>query len=224
MPELAPKHLGIGVTDAERHQSPDVPEDRLTHRQGKLVDVLVGEREAEPVFAGFGEDGGEGVRAEVLELVDEQMEVAAFRLRDRTARHRGQLELRRQQGTQQVGFVMTQPSFGQVGDEDAGRVHDEGNAHFRPHLPKDVADDRTLQELPELVLDGSDGFALEPWVVALEFVLPEIPDERVLDLAHDPGAVARVRQQPVHPQQGRVLAVQKRRNGVVEDVFEPWPP
>ena len=75
--ELVTKDFSIRVADTEGDQGSDVAEDGLPDGQGKLVDVLVGQGQAKPVFAGFGEDGGEGVGAEVLELVDEEVKVAS---------------------------------------------------------------------------------------------------------------------------------------------------
>ena len=115
-------------------------------------------------------------------------------------------------------------SFRQVRDEDASGVHDERDADLCAHLPEDVADDRALEELTELVLDGGDGLALEAGIVARVFVLPELPDERVLDLSHDPRAIAGVGQEPVHAQESGVRAVEQRGDGVVEDVFESRSP
>lgn len=65
-------HFRIGVADAESYQSPDVSEHRLPDRFGKLINVLVRQREAEPVFARLRQNGSERIRREVLKLVNKQ--------------------------------------------------------------------------------------------------------------------------------------------------------
>jgi len=52
-------HFRIGVAGAESHQCPDVAEHRLPDRFGQLVNVLVRQREAEPVFARLRQNGRE---------------------------------------------------------------------------------------------------------------------------------------------------------------------
>ena len=139
-------------------------------------------------------------------------------------RHRRELELGHKQRAEQVRFVMTEFTFRKVGDEQASVVHQERDAHTILHLAENVANDRTGQELAELVLNRGDGFSLKARVVAGVFLLPERPDERVFDLADDPGAIRVVGQQPVHAEQRRVLAIEQCGDGVIEDVFQARPP
>ena len=68
------------MTHAERKHGADIPKDRLPDGGGKLVEVLMGKGQAEPVLSGLRQQGGEGIRGEVLELIDEQMEITAFLL------------------------------------------------------------------------------------------------------------------------------------------------
>lgn len=125
MSEFVAKDFGVGVADAEGYQGANVPEDGLADREGELVDVLVRESEAETVFASLGQDGGEGVGAEVLEFIDEQVEVPLLRFGDVSPGHGGELELSGEQGTEKVRFVVAQPAFGEVDDENAVVVHQE---------------------------------------------------------------------------------------------------
>jgi len=96
------------MADAEGNQRPDVAENGLADGEGKLIDILVGEGEAEAVFAGFGQDGRKGVGAETLEFVNEKIKIATVLFRLISSRHGGELELGGQQGTEEVGLVVAQ--------------------------------------------------------------------------------------------------------------------
>jgi phosphate-selective porin OprO/OprP len=63
------------------------------------------------------------------------------------------LELRGEQASEQVRLVRAEFSLGEIRDEDATRVHHEGDAHFGAHLAEDVADDGIEQELAELLME-----------------------------------------------------------------------
>lgn len=119
---------------------------------------------------------------------------------------------------------MADLAFGEVGDEDAALIHDKGDAHFAANLADDVADDGGEEQLTALVLNGGDGLAHEAWLPAFVFVLPEVAEEGIVDLVHHPAAIGCVGQQAVQPEEGGVRAVHERGNGVVQDVFEAWPP
>ena len=170
---------------------PDIAEYRLPDRQRKLVNVLVGQREAQTIFAGFRQNRSKRIRRKILELVNEQVKVAAFGFRPVCPRHCAKLELRHQKGTKQIRLVMSKLAFGQVGDEQPLIVHDEGNVHFRFDLAQNVPNHRIQKELADFVLDRRDGLAFEPLVVVLIFLRPKRPDERVFDLPDHLGPVCR---------------------------------
>ena len=132
-------------------------------------------REAQPVFAGFRQNRGKGIRRKILELVNEQVKVAAFGFRPVCPRHRAKLELRHQKGTKQVRLVMAKLAFGQVGDEQPSIVHDEGDVHFLFDLAQNVPNHRIQKELADFVLDRRNGLALEPLVVVLHIPPPKMP-------------------------------------------------
>ncbi len=222
--EFAVQVLGIREADAEGDEGADIAKDGLPHSGGELGDVLVTQREVEPVFARFGQDGCEALGGEVLELIDEEIKIAPLVLGLAVAGHGGELELRNEQGAEQVGLVVANLPFGEVGDEDAAFVHDKGNAHLVAHLTDDVADDWREEQLANFVLNRGDGLALEAGIPAFVFVLPEVAQERIVDLVHHPATVGRVGEQAVESEQGGVRAMRQRCDGVVQDVFEPWPP
>jgi hypothetical protein len=150
------------------------------------------EGQAEAVFAGLGQNRREAVGGEVVELVYEQVEVAAFGFGHVGAGHGRQLESGREQGTEQVGFVSPEFAFGEVGDEHAAGVHHEAEVHPGFHLSKNVPDGRVHEELADFVLNWGDGFPDEAIIVTGEFILPEAADERVIYLMDLPQA-------PPHP-------------------------
>jgi len=59
IPELLPHDFGVRVSDVEADQGADVSKNGLLNRRRKLVNELVGEGEAKPVFARFGKQGHE---------------------------------------------------------------------------------------------------------------------------------------------------------------------
>lgn len=222
--ELAVQVLGIGKADAEGDEGADVAKHSLPHGGGELGDVLVAQGEIEPVFPRLGQDGGEALGGEVLELIDEEEKVAPLVLGLSIAGHGGELELRDEQGAEQVGLVVADLALGEVREEDAAFVHNKGDAHLAAHLADDVADDRGEKQLTGLVLDGRDGLAHEARLPALVFVLPEVAQEGILDLVHHPAAKGRVGEQAVEAEERGVRAMRQRGDGVVQDVFQPRPP
>ena len=222
--EFAVQVLGIGEADAEGDERADIAKDGLPHGGGELGDVLMAQGEIEPVFPRLGEDGGEALGGEVLELIDEEEKVTALVLRLTIAGHGGELELRDEQGAEQVRLVMPDLALGEVREEDAALVHHKGDAHLAAHLADDVADDGGEEELTGLVLDGCDGLAHEARLPALVIVLPEVAQEGIVDLVHHPSAIGRVGEQAVQAEERGVRAMRQRGDGVVQDVFQPRPP
>ncbi len=132
--------------------------------------------------------------------------------------------MRHQQGTEQVRLVVAEFAFRQVGDKQSLVVHDEGDADPVLYLAENVANDRTGEELTKFVLDRRDGFASEPRVVIGVFALPERANVRIFDLSDNPRAIGVIGEQSVYAKQGRAVAFQKGRDGVIEDVFEARSP
>ena len=100
VPELAGEHSGISMADSEGDEVSDVAEYCGADGRGQLVDVLVRQGEGEAILAGLGEDGGERFCGEVLELIHHEQEGHAFVFGAAAARHRGELELRDEQGAE----------------------------------------------------------------------------------------------------------------------------
>ncbi len=218
VPELAGEHSGICMADSEGDEVSDVAEYCRADRRGQLIDVLVRQGEGEAILAGLGEDGGEGFRGEVLELIHHEQEGHAFVFGAAAARHRGELELRDEQGAEQIGLVVSHAAFGKVGDEDTAVVHREGDGDAVSDLPENVAEHRRLEQGPDLILDRRDGLPHEARVVVFEFLFPELLHERVTHLPDDPAPVVGIDEHPVHSEQGSVVAVEEGCDAVVQDI------
>ena len=84
--ELLGERLRVLGPTWKAHERSDVAEDGRACRLVHLRQVLVGDREAQAVLAGLGEDRGERFGGEVLELIDVQEEVAAVGFSGTSAR------------------------------------------------------------------------------------------------------------------------------------------
>lgn len=222
--EFAVQVFGISKADAEGDEGAHIAKDGLPHSGGELGDVLVAQGEVEAVFPRLGQDGGEALGGKVLELIYKEIKVPTLMLRLAIASHGGELELGDEQGAKEVGLVVADLALGQVGDEDTAFIHDKGDAHLAAHLTDDVANDGGEEQLACFVLDGSDSLAHEARLPSLVFVFPEIPQEGIVDLVDHPAAIGLVCEQAVEPQKGGVWAMRQGCDGVVQDVFQPWPP
>ncbi len=205
--EFAVQVFGISESDTESHEGSHIAKDSFPHGGGELGDVLMTQCEIEPVFPRLGQDGGEALGGEVLELIDEEIKIASLVLGLAVAGHGGELELRNEKGAEQVGLVVADLAFGEIGDEDAAFVHDKGNAHFAAHLTDDVADDWREEQLANFVLNRGDGLALEAGIPALVFVLPEVAEEGIVDLIDHPSAIGSVGKQAVESEESGVWAM-----------------
>jgi hypothetical protein len=215
--ELAGEDCSIGMADSEGDEVSYVAEYSGTDRRGQLINVLVRQSEGEAILAGLGEDGGERFCGEVLELIHHEQEGHAFVFGAAAARHGRKLELRDEQGAEQIGLVVSHAAFGKVGDEDAAVVHREGDGDAVSDLPENVAEHRRLEQGPDLILDRRDGLPHEARVVVLELLFPKLLHKRVTYLLHDPAPVVGIDEHPVHSEQGGVVAVEEGRDARV------WP-
>jgi hypothetical protein len=77
---------------------------------------------------------------------------------------------------------------------------------------------------PALFWIGGDGLTHEARLPAFVFVLPEVAQEGIIDLIDHPSTISRVGQEAVETEKGGVRAMRQRSDGVVQDVFESWPP
>ena len=104
--ELFDEGRGVIGGDAEGDGGADVAKDGVAHGVGHLGDVLVSDGEVEAVFASLGENDGEGVGGEVLELINVEVErTAVFYVGDVGAGHGGELDLGDKEGAEDAGVI-----------------------------------------------------------------------------------------------------------------------
>ena len=152
---------------------PTLPKTASRDFRPQLVDVLMRQREAQPVFPRFRQDGHERIRSERLEFVHVEEKVPALRFRHVRPRHGGKLELRHQERAHEIRLVRPQLSFGHVRDENAAVVHHEAGVDPAPHLSQDVPHVRRHEQLPDFVLDRRNRFMQKLSVVVLQIHSPK---------------------------------------------------
>jgi len=113
------------------------------------------------IFARLSQHPGKDIARKILELVNEEIESQGALLRVGSFWPWQPTGIVWPRGNEQVRFVMTKLSFGEVGDEQALMLHDERECSLWLSPGPGCCEPRIEQELTELVLDGSDGFSLE---------------------------------------------------------------
>ena len=104
--KLFSEYRGIIGGDAEGDSSTNVAKYGIADSVGHLGGVLIGNGEIEAVFAGLGEDGGEGISGEVLELVYVEIKGAAiFYVGDVGTGHGGELDFGDEKAAEDAGVV-----------------------------------------------------------------------------------------------------------------------
>ena len=172
---------GIIGGDTEGDGGADVTKDGVADGVSHLGDILVGNGEVEAVFARFGEDDGEGVGGEVLELVHVEVEGTAIGdVGDVGAAHRGELDLSDEEGAENGGVVFANQALREVDDQDFAFVHNLADVKAGFGLADDVTDDGVGGEGADLVEDWGDRLVDLFLVPLAEFVLPELEDGDVL--------------------------------------------
>ncbi len=140
--------------------------------------------EAELVLTGFREDRREGVRDEVLELVDVEVEAFAIFLRNVGTRHRGHVHFVDEDESEQLSIHVTDLSFTQVHEKDLALIHDLTDVEGRLRLTDDVAHRGIRDEGAELRGEVRDHLFFFTSTRLRDFILPEAPHDDVLALAH----------------------------------------
>jgi hypothetical protein len=101
------QHFRVGLPNPKGNRAAHVAQNGLPDGQGKLIDILVRQRHAETVFSSFGQQGSKSIGRKILKLINKQEEIAAVIFGLAGACHCRQLELRYQERSEQVGFVVT---------------------------------------------------------------------------------------------------------------------
>lgn len=140
--KLLRHYIGIALANMEGNYRADVSEDGLPDRQRKLVDVLMRQRQTQPVFSRFRQNRGKRLSGKILEFINKQEKILPLGLRLVRARHGRMLKLGEQQGTEEVGFVMADFSLGKIGDKQLFVVHGMSEFNLAFDLAKNISDNR----------------------------------------------------------------------------------
>src|SRR4051794_7942403 len=97
----------------------------------------------------------------------------------------------------------------QICYEDAPAIHHESEIDAGGNLPEHIAKRRRQEDLPDLILNWSDDFLTKAAVVFREFILPERPDHRILNLLHYPGSIFRIVQHARDPEQASIVTLEQ---------------
>ena len=62
-------------------------------------------RQAQPILAGFSEDGRESFGREIVEFIDVQVKILSLVFRNVGSRHRRQLKLRHEKGAEEIALI-----------------------------------------------------------------------------------------------------------------------
>ena len=145
-----------------------------------MGDILVSDGEVEAVFASLGENDGEGVGGEVLELVNVEVEwTAVFYVGNVGAGHGGELDLGDKEGAEDAGVVFADEALRQIDNEDFAFVHDLANVEGGFGLADDIANNRVGGEGADLVQNWGNGFGDLFVAPGTELLFPELEDGNV---------------------------------------------
>ncbi len=186
--------LRIFRSDLEAHDSSDVTEHRIAHLRARLTvvlgftdeltDVLVRHDEPELVLTGLAEDRREGIRDEILELVDVEVEPLAVTLRNICSRERGHIHFVDENQTKQLRVHVADLSLREIHEQHFAGVHNLANIERGLRLSDDIAHRRIRDEGTELRGEVWDHFFLFSGACLRDFVFPETADHCVLALAN----------------------------------------
>ena len=135
--------------------------------------------EGELVLAGLGENGGEGVGDEILELVDVEIEAPALGARHIGAGHRGHVHLVHENKAQKLRVHIADLSLAQVHQKHLAAVHHFADVESGFRLPDDVAHRGVRDEGTELRAEVRDHFLFFALSGLCNFVLPEASDDHI---------------------------------------------
>src|SRR3989344_5861919 len=211
--EYSLQHFRVKRPDTEHDERADVAEDSVAYLFFHLLDVLVGERKCELVFARLGENVGKRFVHHRLKFID--VEIVARELRHSRrrlvgARHRGEVDFDGEHRTQKRGIGLPHAAFGKINDEYFLFIHYFSQVERRGGLPDDVADERIGGELADFVLNGRRRPARVRVGESGEFLGPERFHDRVADFFDDGVAKRFVGEHAVHVEQRRAGILQKR--------------
>ncbi len=121
--ELPRQIAGVFRAGPEGDDGAHVAEHRRSHFVVQLFDVLMGQGQAQAVFAGFRQDIGKRQGDEIVHLVHVEVVGMSPAFRQAGPAQGGQLHPRDQHRAEQGAVVFPNPAFGQIHDQDLLLVH-----------------------------------------------------------------------------------------------------
>jgi len=161
-----------------------------------LVDVLVGESEAETVLASFGKNFDKRGGGKVLELVDVEEEVTPVVLHHIDTVHGGELDFGDKHGTKESGVIFSKFALGKVDEKDLALVHNFLDGEGVVGVVDNAPDQRRGDKLPDLVKDRGNGFGAEFVTHVGKLVGPKSLEDIILEVVDDVGAEFGVGENP----------------------------
>jgi len=138
-PQLLFEHESVRVPDTEGDECSDVSQNRLSHGEGDLIEVLVRQSQAESVLASLCQNRRKALRCEVMELVDDQVKVPTLLLRLVSPRHCCKLKLRHQKRAKKVRLFCAEFSLRQVAQENLPPIDDMAETYTGFDLAENVS-------------------------------------------------------------------------------------
>lgn len=221
--ELFGEDFRVVRADLEGDDRTDVAEHGIGGRIVQLLEVLMGDGQAQAILASLAQDRSERAGREVLELVDVEIEVATLGFGDIGSGHGGLLDGRDEKGSQQRGVVFADTAFAQVDDQHFALVHDFSEVERSAGLADDRAHRAVGQEWPNLVLDRRDSLGAIAVVPTGELVHPKAADHVISNLRDNDFAIASLGEQS-HQLQHRAALFHGREHRIAKRVLQPWSP
>ena len=223
--ELFDENGGVVGRDAEGDGGADVAEDGVADGVGHLGGVLVCDGEIETVFSGLGENDGEGIGGEVLELIDVEIEGATvFYVFDVGAGHGGELDGGNEEGAENAGVVFADETFTQVYDENLSLVHNFADVEGGFRLADNITNNGVGGEGADLVQNRGDGLVDLFFVPLAEFVFPELEDSDIGTIIESFFSEIFVGEHAGDVEKGGRGAIKKSEEGEAENVLETRAP
>ena len=193
--ELPLHERGVLGAEAEGDEGADVAEDGIADFGRELGEVLVREDEADAVLPELGEHGGEHRRRERVELVEVDEERAALLLGPVSPREGMEGDVGDEEGAEEGGGALPHPPLREVHEEHFPLVYDRSEVEAALLGREDPSETGVREERPDLVLERGRDDGSEAGAVAVELVLPEIPDSGVREPGNPTFAPIAIREQ-----------------------------
>ena len=170
-----------------RTHAADDKRTRVTHNSGtnlvrQLRHKLVRHGQAKAILARLRQNRFKRVGGKVLELIHEQAEVAALRLRNVSARHGRGLKLHHKHHTKELSWHLAQLTLRQVDEQNLAFVHHLTEVHCRVYLSQNVTHHRVFKVCPLRDHPRSHLTGVVRALGVRPFLCPEVDSTLVLEV------------------------------------------